>query len=115
MKLTVSYSEAVRAIRSNMNLRDDVEIAIGRRQDEKTKKVEDYAALSEGLKTLIAFVDANETTNKIASIKEVRAFTGFGLKEAKDCVEYWTVVRAFIKSKGFFPTPKYANGLITFV
>jgi len=113
MKLFLSYSEAARAVRSSMGLREDVEIVIGRKQDEK-KSTGNLDPLPDNLRALVKFIDANEATNKIACIQEYRTFTGLGLREAKDSIENWSKVRAFVAEKNFFPNISYNNGIVTF-
>jgi ribosomal protein L7/L12 len=108
MKLLVSYSEAQSMVRRQMGLNSDVEVVIGRRQDDKHVVVAD---LSPEYKRLVEFVDANQAFNKIGAIKEYRAVTGFGLKEAKDSVENWSIVRPFIMRHGRAPQVSYANGM----
>lgn len=116
MKLFLSYSEAQSAVRNMMNLGSNVEIVIGRKQDDKSSTEEpvlDFSNCNSATRALVNFVDTHPN-EKIQSIKEVRAVTGMGLKEAKDCVENWKACRAFIAERGFFPGISYNNGVVTF-
>jgi ribosomal protein L7/L12 len=49
--------------------------------------------------------------NKIGAIKEYRALTNCGLREAKDVIENWNIAAAEMKRRGKFLIPLYDNGL----
>jgi len=101
MKLLISHSDAIAQIRSALNLHSNITIVIGRKPKPTKAKTngwpkfwDELANANDLTRRGLDYIK-HETTrpggmdNKIAVIKEIRALTGNGLKEAKDSVENW--------------------------
>ena len=105
MKFILSIFEANAAIKKIYNLPDSAVISIeGLVPSPVTatsaSPVKEVPVLPRSVMRTIGFIDANVFNNKIECIKQYRSLTGLGLKEAKESVENWIDVRAFIMKTG---------------
>ena len=45
-----------------------------------------------------------DNKDKICAICEFRAYSGYGLKDSKDCIENWGIIESFIQKNNMLPT-----------
>lgn len=132
MKITVSYSEAVKAVRAHFNLPTDASICISRM---KMADIEPLVRPVSAVQPFNVFTDVPKfiegqnhvavsryreiinnlaTGNKIGAIKILREMTGYGLKDSKDAVENWDRFARIANEKNEWPNVNSVNGFVSF-
>lgn len=120
MKIALTHEEAINAIRKFYEFPFDAEITIARQNERKSEikpKISVvYPSFLESVHertALSRIIALKNSGNKIMAIKEFRALSGFGLKEAKDAIESWTTFYQRAKELNRWPAQGEYNYVYT--